>query len=57
MLIQEHYFENLLFHGEDSINKEQLTEKEIEAIELCAQYVLCTIFYNRENFLEYVKNN
>lgn len=54
----EHYFENLLFDGADckgEPNKENLTKSEQEAVEICADYVLYTLFCGREDFLEYVR--
>lgn len=55
----EHYFENLLYHGEDCSgepNKNALTKEEQEAVEACAQYILYVTFYGREDFLNYVKS-
>lgn len=52
----EHYFENLLLHGQDvngDWNKKSLTKQEQEAVETCADYVLYTIFQNREDFLKF----
>ena len=54
----EHYFENLLFDGcdiEGDLNKNTLSKEQREAVEECAQYVLYSIFQNREDFMEYVK--
>lgn len=54
----EHYFENLLFNGCDvkgDWNKNSLTEKEQEAVKTCADYVLYTVFLNREDFLKFVR--
>lgn len=56
----EHYFENLLFKGydtKDNCNKNSLTHAQQEAVEICAQYVIYSIFYNRENFIEYMMNH
>ena len=53
----EHYFENLLFHGQDvngDWNKKSLSEQEQEAVETCADYVLYTVFLNREDFLKFI---
>lgn len=50
---QEHYFENLLFNGKDvkgEPNKNALSEEVQEAIEICADYVLYSLFYGREDF-------
>lgn len=54
----EHYFENLLFYGEDcngEPNKRALSRQEQEAVEICAQYVIYTTFGNRDAFLKYVR--
>ena len=56
----EHYFENLLFQGQDVIgdwNKNTLTEAEQEAVRICADYVLYTIFLNRDDFLKFVNGD
>ena len=52
----EHYFENLLFHGFDDVNwaKKFLTYNERKTIEICADYVIYSIFGNREKFLNYL---
>ncbi len=60
MTCEEHYFENLLFYGEDcktNCNKNALSPEVQEAIEMCAYYVLYTIFMTRENFLAYVRED
>ena len=60
MTNQEHYFENLLFHGKDcndNCNKNSLSPEVQRAIEICADYVIYTTFGSRENFLEYVRND
>ena len=54
----EHYFENLLYYGEDRVeepNKKALTEQEQKIVEECANYVLYSIFSNREEFLTWVR--
>jgi len=54
----EHYFENLLLNGHDvkgDLNKNSLTKQEQAAVETCASYVLYTLFNNRDEFLEWVK--
>lgn len=51
----EHYFENLLFMGKDvngDWNKNSLTEEEQNAVEMCAQYVLYSLFCGREDMKE-----
>lgn len=50
----EHYFENLLFYGFDDVNKKFLTYNERKTIEICADYVIYSIFGNREKFLNYL---
>ena len=48
----EHYFENLLFDGEDvygDANKNTLTKEEQKAVEICAQYVLYSLFNGPED--------
>ena len=57
MTCLEHYFENLLFEGEDikgEPNKNALSKEEQNAVEICADYVLYSLFFNRENFLEHM---
>ena len=54
----EHYFENLLFNGQDTNgnpNKNALSPEVQEAIEICAQYITYTTFYGREDFLKYIE--
>lgn len=56
----EHYFENLLFNGRDvngDFNKNTLTAAEQEAVRVCADYVLYTIFLNRDDFLKFIHIN
>ncbi len=58
MTCLEHYFENLLLHGEDvanNVNRNALTEDEREAVEYCAQYVIYVLFGNREAFAEWLE--
>ena len=55
----EHYFENLLFMGKDvngDWNKNSLTEEEQNAVEMCAQYVLYTLFCGRDELKNYLAN-
>jgi hypothetical protein len=52
----EHYFENLLFHGEDNVNKYYLSEEERKAVEICVNYVIYSLFDNREMFRSFIKN-
>lgn len=54
----EHYFENLLFDGKDcrgDVNKNSLTKEEQEAVEICAQYVIYSLFDNRDGFKEFIR--
>lgn len=56
----EHYFENLLFYGKDvdgECNKNSLTIEQQNAVEVCADYVIWTIFPNREEFLKFVERD
>lgn len=49
----EHYFENLLFNGRDvsdNCNKNALTKEEQFAVEVCAEYVIYSLFGNRDDF-------
>lgn len=53
----EHYFENLLYHGEDvkgEANKNALTEEQQKSVEQCAQYVIYSLFGTREHFNEWI---
>lgn len=55
----EHYFENLLFLGEDikgDLNKNQLTTQQQEAVEICADYVMYTLFGGRLEFDEFINS-
>ena len=52
----EHYFENLLFDGKDvngDLNKNSLTKEEQNAVEVCANYVLFTLFCGRDELKEF----
>lgn len=54
MSCEEHYFENLLFHGKDvkdNCNKNAISKEKQEAIEICANYVIYSLFEGREDFL------
>lgn len=56
----EHYFENILFYGEDitgNPNKNALTKEEQNAVEECASYVLYTLFCGRVHLTEFVLGN
>ena len=53
----EHYFENLLFEGKDcrgDVNKNTLTKEEQEAVEICAQYVIYTLFCGQDDFKKFI---
>ena len=57
MTCLEHYFENLLFEGKDvkdNCNKNELSEEQQEAVEMCAQYVLYSLFCNRQDFYDFI---
>lgn len=56
MTCLEHYFENLLFHGEDNVNKYYLSEEQRKAVEICAQYVIYSLFDNRQEFRSFVNS-
>ena len=54
----EHYFENLLFLGKDvngEWNKNSLTKEEQNAVEICANYVLYTLFCGRDKLKEFLE--
>lgn len=55
----EHYFENLLFDGKDidgDLNKNELTKEEQEAVEICYEYILYTLFYgDRDKLKEWLE--
>ena len=54
----EHYFENLLFEGCDcggEPNKKSLTRSEQKAVETCANYVIYSLFCNRDLFLKWAR--
>lgn len=54
----EHYFENLLFDGKDvngDCNKKELTAAEQAAVNVCAEYVIYTLFNSREEFLSFIE--
>lgn len=56
----EHYFENLLFNGQDrgdNCNKNALSAEEQAAVETCADYVIYTLFMGREDFLKWARNH
>ena len=57
----EHYFENILYHGFDEtkndVNKQGLSKSEQTAVEICALYVMYSLFYNREDFDNFLKEH
>ena len=58
MTCLSHYFENLLFNGEDingNPNKNYLTKDQQEAVEECADYVINTLFDGREDFIKFTE--
>lgn len=55
----EHYFENLLYSGKDvngDMNKNSLTKEEQNAVEICADYVLYTLFHGRDDMKEVLES-
>lgn len=53
----EHYFENLLYSGKDvngDWNKNSLTKEEQNAVEICANYVLYTLFCGRDELKKFL---
>lgn len=56
MTCVEHYFENLIFEGEDcrgrNCNKNELSVEVQQAVEGCVQHLLYSIFCGREDFLK-----
>lgn len=58
MTCEEHYFENLLYYGKDvkgECNKNAISKEKQEAIEICANYVIYTLFEGRKDFLSCFK--
>lgn len=58
MTYEEHYFENLLYYGKDvkgECNKNAISKEKQEAIEICANYVIYTLFTGRKDFLSCFK--
>ena len=58
MTCLEHYFENLLFHGEDTKdepNKKALSKEVQEAVEICANYVIYTTCGDRNRFKKFIE--
>ena len=56
----EHYFENLLFNGTDCYgdpNKKSLSEEQQSAVLECANYVIYSLFGNRDAFLSWVRRD
>ena len=54
----EHYFENLLYDGADvngDVNKNALTADEQKAVEVCAQYVIYTLFGGRDELNRFLR--
>ena len=52
----EHYFENLIFEGEDcgghNWNKNELSAEVQQAVDECVQHLLYSLFCGREEFLK-----
>ena len=55
MTCEEHYFENLLFHGKDTIHENIISKENQKIIKMCADYVIYSLFYNRDNFYNFLK--
>lgn len=56
----EHYFENLIYHGEDiegDLNKNSLTEEEQNVVETCYYYVLHNLFGGRDALNEFLRGD
>ena len=56
----EHYFENMLFYGKDvndDANKNTLSPEQQDAVRICADYVLYSLFPGRDAFLKFVEEN
>lgn len=51
----EHYFENLLFNGEDPINRYYLTDEEAEIVEICVSYIY-ELFGNMGNLFDFLES-
>lgn len=57
MTCEEHYFENLLYYGKDikgNPNKNAISKEKQRAVEICADYVIYTLFINRDNFNKFL---
>ena len=58
---EEHYFENLIYHGSDEVagncNKDNLKLEVRQAIETCYYYVVYNIFRTKENLAEFLEEN
>ena len=57
MTCAEHYFENLLYFDKDTngdVNKNKLSKEVQEAIEMCYQYVVYSLFFNDKDFKEFM---
>ena len=60
MTYVEHYFENLIFDGEDcrgEPNKNALSKEVQAAVEQCAWHLLYSLFCGREEFLKAVEES
>lgn len=45
-------FENILFNGEAPVYKCYLTDDEIHMVELCSDFIINTLFDNRNDFIK-----
>lgn len=55
----EHYFENLLYDGHDvksNCNKNSLTAEQQQVVEICAQYVIFSLFGTRDVFKKWISD-
>lgn len=55
MTCLEHYFENLLFHNKDvdgDWNKNALSKEQQEAVKVCYDYILYTLFNGNKEALQ-----
>ena len=56
----EHYFENLLFYGRDvagNYNCNELSSEQQDAVRECADYVIYSLFYGRDDFLRWAEEH
>lgn len=46
--------ENVLLYGDDPVSKCYLTDDEIHIVELCSDYIVNTLFENRDDFIKII---